>query len=210
VFHTVEVRWFRRGDLPRTVLSWFNHCPGKASRLEERTDAYLLTHVDNLGIKIREGRLEIKFRTHWVGKREFLPKLTGMVEHWAKVGFGEEMVSLRAKSMEQPGTSWLDVRKARLVRHYTQADSGDIVPIATDAVSNSPSQLEADGGCSLEITEIEVPQGKWWSLGLEAFGSEERREELLTVVTKHLGSLYDSPLLEFQTSYGYPYWLANL
>jgi len=210
LFHTAEVRWFKRGNLPATVLSWFNHCPGGASRLEQRTDTYLLTHVDNLGIKIREGRLEIKFRTHGVGNRPFLPKLTGMIEHWAKVGFAEETVSLKARTMELPGTTWLDVKKTRLVRHYTKADSGDIVPLASDAVSYSPAQLEAEGGCSLEITEIEVPQGKWWSLGLEAFGSDRNREELLVAITKFLGSLNDSPPLEFQASYGYPYWLANL
>lgn len=210
VFHTAEVRWFGKEDLPATVLSWFHQCPGKALRLEQRIDSYLLTQVDNVGIKIRGDRLEIKFRTRSVGQRQFHRNLAGVIEHWTKVGFDNDMGSISARTLENPVTQWLDVRKARLVRHYILSQSGDIAPLNTNAKSYSPMQLEVQDGCSVEITEIQVPQGKWWSLGFEAFGSDQRREELLIGAINILGRTFSSPPLAFQDSFGYPSWLADL
>lgn len=210
MFHTAEVRWFRRGKLPATVQSWFSNCPGKTPSWEQRTDTYLMTHVDYVGMKIREGRLEVKFRTRRVRKREFLPKLTGTVENWTKVGFGDESNSLAATNAQPPGTRWLEVKKARLIRHYTQTDSGKIISLDAGAMSFSPTQLEVDDGCSLEITEIEILGGSWWSVGFEAFGVQESREVLLEAAVEYLGKMYDSPALQLQDSHGYPSWLTTL
>lgn len=210
MFHTVEVRWFGNGDLPGTVRSWFNQCPGEASGLDQRTDTYLLTHVDNIGIKIREGRLEIKFRTRRLGEQPFHPNLAGMIEHWTKVSFDDEMGFRSAGALGNFDTQWLDVKKARQVRHYTQRQSGDIVPFNTNTESYSPTQLDIDVGCSLEITEIQVSKGKWWSLGVEAFGPDKGREEILIAATNFLGRTYYAPPLAFQDSFSYPSWLADL
>ncbi len=60
-----ELRWFYPGKLPENIQLWFQqNClidPLKSP--EEREDVYLYSPgCDYLGIKLRQGRLEVKWR----------------------------------------------------------------------------------------------------------------------------------------------------
>jgi len=60
----LEIRWFFEGPLPSTVESWF-HSQALEQFLipaQKLTDVYLRSRDYNLGLKLREGRFEIKWR----------------------------------------------------------------------------------------------------------------------------------------------------
>ncbi|NIV28827.1 MAG: hypothetical protein GWN58_04720, partial [Anaerolineae bacterium] len=65
MYPTLEARWFMRGSIPHEVREWFAR--GEPAPIHEppRMDHYLRLQRSNaLGIKLREGRLEIKQRLH--------------------------------------------------------------------------------------------------------------------------------------------------
>ena len=60
---TTEVRWFRRGSIPQSVRQWFSTLGRQPEFQPPRLDYYLrLLDGDALGIKIREGKVEVKQR----------------------------------------------------------------------------------------------------------------------------------------------------
>ncbi len=77
---TLELRWLFGGASPRDVRAWF----GAADAPEERVDHYLLLPAAHeLGIKLRDGRFEVKGR---VGPPEpvELGGASGVIEGFAK------------------------------------------------------------------------------------------------------------------------------
>ena len=88
MFPSVEARWFYDGTIPPRVLRWFREYQGSLEGPAHRVDYYLrLADGDSLGIKVREGRLEIKQRHRTYGMVEFHERATGLVEHWRKWSF---------------------------------------------------------------------------------------------------------------------------
>ena len=72
MLESIELRWFYRGHIPNRLCGLFSDS-NQQTKPELRTDYYLLIgNCDNLGIKLRNSRLEIK----WLKKREHfdLPK----------------------------------------------------------------------------------------------------------------------------------------
>lgn len=82
---TAELRWFNRGTLPSETSHWFD-CLGEAlAPPEERVDLYLyLPGCDYLGIKLRQGRLEIKWRQAELEIVRFGDRVEGKAEKWGK------------------------------------------------------------------------------------------------------------------------------
>lgn len=63
MYPTAEVRWFHRGKVPLDVMAWFLRLHGEPEEPGHRVDYYLrLSDADALGIKLRDGRIEIKTR----------------------------------------------------------------------------------------------------------------------------------------------------
>ena len=58
VTDTGELRWFAPGPIPPEVLTWFG-----GTAVEERCDTYRLDGRDDMGLKLRSGKLlELKVR----------------------------------------------------------------------------------------------------------------------------------------------------
>jgi hypothetical protein len=59
-----EVRWFLTGPVSSQARTWFDGLPGEnVKQSYPRQDIYLvIPNRDDLGLKVREGRLEIKTR----------------------------------------------------------------------------------------------------------------------------------------------------
>src|SRR5690349_6007429 len=89
MYYSAEVRWFHL-DPPdeKEITGWFNQYGKDFSGKWERADIYLL--MDNLvthGIKLREGKLEIKIRTHEWPSVVIARVHEGKINLWSKYGF---------------------------------------------------------------------------------------------------------------------------
>jgi hypothetical protein len=187
-------------------------------------DRYLrLPGLDGLGIKLREGRIEIKQRQRKYGvlhlpgdtplherppqrdaqDKELEPgnasagRAVGQVESWRKWSFG--LANRPLARLATPAASWIAVRKARSLRIYQIGENQRVVPLATGD--------DALQGCSMELTDVEVFGQAWWTLGLEAFGDESALQEGLLTVAGHVVASHLPVALDVQDSYGYPKWL---
>jgi hypothetical protein len=202
MFPTVEVRWFGRGPVPAEVQRWFARCPGAAAAQMPRVDTYLRATGDALGIKLREGRLEIKPRRGELGVVQLHPGVAARVERWVKWAFPLAADGGDALDAVRGSPAWVDVRKARALRAYTLAADGTVEAV--------PAGHLTPQACTLELTRVGAGEGVWWTLGFESFGDDARsRERFFRVVEQVLHSA-EPPRLRAADSCGYAAWLGRL
>jgi hypothetical protein len=201
MFPTVEVRWFNKGVVNPRVLNWFQKGKGKLEEQPARVDYYLrVTDGGSLGIKLREGRIEVKQRYHKHGVVRFHKRIAGLVEHWRKWSFELAERSNYPAGMAIPASSWVEVEKERIIRRYRITNQGNMEVVSARAY--------CDWGCDLELTSISVEGEQWWSLGFESFGDEIAIREGLILVVKKVLAAEEPPAFNAEDSYGYPKWLA--
>jgi hypothetical protein len=200
---SVEVRWFHAGSVSADVWSWFAGGAYPPLRQAPRIDRYLrLAKGKRLGIKLREGLLEVKQRTRTYGRVEFHPHAVGRVEAWRKWSFplaggGQTLDSL---GIQTP--AWIAVSKQRDLRIYRVGPG--------DRVSALPSGNWSMQGCALELCAVQAGGSLWWTLGFEAFGPKATLESNLRLVAVHVLGGRWVPKLAEDDSFGYPAWLAML
>lgn len=199
---TTEMRWFYRMTnsmcIPGSLWRWFENLPGTLDDEPERVDHYLLLQeASDLGIKVREGRLEVKYRLARPTRLRLAPQAEGRIEQWAKWAF------VAGSNESGPGLKldfpWQPVRKKRWLRCYR--------PDHQQSRTLSPER-EGQFGCDLELTQVRLEADCWWSLGLEAYGgSVESRHALLRHVAGQTLGSGRPPQLDLRASMGYPRWL---
>lgn len=200
---TVEVRWFFRGEIPPDVLSWFLKGLRQSAQTQARIDHYLIiADGEKLGLKLREGRIEVKQLQRRLGAMPFLERVAGIAEHWRKWSFALAGEAGVPSGLPVPALGWVGVSKERRLLRYRITGDQELVSI-------SPARYP-DQGCDLELTKVRVAGSEWWTLGLEAFGSEQNLQELLSVAAGQLLAATEPPSLTVQDSYGYPRWLQFL
>lgn len=196
---TEEIRWFFAGTIPLPVAAWFEACVSDMPAQLPRTDYYLrLAEGDSLGIKLREGRIEVKQREEAGTLIQLGERAAGRMESWRKWSF-----ELAGTEESVPGTpQWAGVWKARRWCLFVVEENGRIIPALPATI--------LEQGCACELTDVRLADSseQWWSLGFEAFGGTavERRERLLHVARQFLGR-EDAPPLAAEQSYSYPKWL---
>ncbi len=197
MYPTIEVRWFQQGQIPPEVWAWFGRIGPLPEEQPIRVDHYLhLPDKDSLGIKLREGRLEIKQRQRQVGVVRFHERVAGLVEQWRKWSFP---LAHNEPTVPGPDDAWIAVEKRRRLRRYQLIDGKHVetVAVATDAAQ----------GCELELSRIKAADQQWWSLCFEAFGDEAALQENLRQVVSHVLAAREPPVLKANASCGYPVWL---
>ncbi len=201
---TVEIRWFFRGIIPGGVQAWFNQIDANFTQptiQPARTDVYLLEPGNSsLGIKLREGRIELKQRLREYGPFEFNQGMRGNVEGWRKWSFSISLGQSHHQAIGEYGNSWMDVKKERALFCF-QVMGGEITSTQIPEFSR--------GGCNLELTQIHVARKPWWSVGLEAFGDEESNLDRLVIVAKNIFAKTPTHNFSSQSSFGYPQWLNS-
>lgn len=195
---TYEVRWFNSGNIPENIESWFKHsCLLSPTKLaEKRKDVYLYTPgCDYLGIKLRQGGLEIKWRYPQKNTLHFGSLVEGNIEKWKKWRCSDS--SQESFSLQQIGDNpvWVKVGKVRYSQLY------QVIKKKPQAVS---SDMDVDNGCSFELTNVEVNGNKWWTIGLEAFGEDSNLKDNLQATADFIFGSYDIFPLQADDSYGYP------
>ena len=202
MFPTVEVRWFYRGQVPLEVEAWFQQSAGRVERHPCREDHYLrLTDTPGLGIKLREGRIEVKQRVRKHSVVHFHERVTGIMEHWRKWSFQLAEARRALLSIAVPTTSWIPVRKERMLRTYRLTVEEFVVPVST------PEPFRQ--GCEMELTGVHVAEQDWWTLAFEAFGEESVLQEQLELVARHVFAAHKPPSFNASHSRGYADWLGR-
>ena len=194
-FHTLEVRWFFSGSIPLDFNRWFTNL-GELRAVDARVDHYLLGTGPLLGIKVREGSLEIKQRQQEHGHQVFAPSLSGMVESWNKwrVAIGADEIAAI-----QRDRGWLAVEKNRQQYAFTLPESGRILV-------RDPMDYPVNGG-GLELTQISLGRQPWWTFGAEVFGEPHQLSDILEQVIDYVIERDLVRHLDAASSRSYPAWL---
>ena len=206
---TTEVRWFFPGSPPAEMWEWFRR--GNLSvQQPDRTDAYLaIPGCRTAGIKLREGRFEVKMRTEEPVPVDYPGAVSGYVDSWVKWSryTGE---SRRADGFPiGEGEEWVEVRKRRTVRGFSlDGTGGEGDPREVDGRGARPEQ-----GCGLELTEVGVlgpRESTWWTLGLEGFDDEGDPAGCLDRVARYFFAASPPPVtVGLDASCSYAAWLAS-
>jgi len=204
MFPTVEVRWFYHGPIPREVLAWLQKAAPEPDQPPCRVDHYLrLGDIDSLGIKLREGRIEIKQRHGQQRIVRFHEQVAGMAERWHKWSLALAEPEHSLPGILMPASSWIAVEKERRLCKYEVVGPGQIVPVS--------AQEFPEQGCTVELTNIRAGEAAWWSLGLEAYGHEASLRDHLLLTAERFFARHGVPRpLGPGASYGYPRWLVLL
>jgi hypothetical protein len=200
---TYELRWFYPGTIPEDILLWFERdCLTKAVQpLEEREDLYLyLPECDYLGVKLRQGRLEVKWRKAEFGATSFGEFVEGKVEKWGKWLCCDSTEESFQRNQTVEKGAWVNIQKVRYSQLFQVIPGLSPQPIAGNE--------EGENGCQVELTELTFGDNHWWSLAFEAFGEDSNLMDNLERTGDRIFKSYKGPKLLVTNSYGYPRLLA--
>lgn len=207
-----EARWFDK-DMKgyAKATEWFDSIGGDFS-VEKRIDQYIcMPNSVEVGIKIRgvkernesPPRMELKWRRRCHDFHLFDCKVTGVAEEWIKWSWTAEEISSSDPavgfSSKVPKGLMLEFEKERRVRRYRFDNDGSIAPVKI-------VPIEDNNGVLSEVTRISFGAQKWWSLGIEVFGSRINLPQFKNASKQILG---DWPIkLQKRQSIGYPQWMG--
>jgi hypothetical protein len=201
---TYELRWFYPGTIPQEVELWFeqNCLIEPLQPPEEREDLYLYSPTSEfLGIKLRQGRLEVKWRKAELGVVRFGEFVEGKTEKWGKWLCCSPTEETFQPNLVLDNPSWVSVQKIRYSQLYQVFPEFPPQPV----VSKNEG---IDNGCTVELTHLIVQENACWSLAFEAFGEDARLMENLQTTASWVFKTYCGLKLLALNSYAYPGWLA--
>jgi hypothetical protein len=222
-YTSAELRWFLYNppDQWDEILKWFrlqgrlllrpenSYDPNSVTepfvkREAKRSDKYLLLpDCDAVGVKQRQGNLEIKALVSGPRPFSFSARgINGRIDQWIKWSLASKLHKELEVEMDQAGP-WSNVVKDRYLQKYS-FDSGRMVAVSPDH--------RPDTGCNIELTKISVKPDVWdWlTFGFEAYGPSNRSIAMLDEAVEHFFAAHGpSPVrLEGRDSLNYPNWLA--
>ncbi len=214
-FATIETRWFFDGDSAchPVLRRWFETCrpfpraadiqaPEWKGRAGGEPDVYLLMPgCAAVGVKWREGTLQIKGRVEDLGARRFGNRHEGRVQRWIKWTCEEVPAAYRSlfAAGGEGGRETAAVHKTRALRMIS-LDAGAPEEVAPGVVLQR--------GVGFEMTDLERDGKRYCSIAFEAFPDDPAMaSEFDTVVAGFLGELADA--LDIDASMSYPDWLCS-
>ena len=200
MLRTVEVRWFFTGDIPISVQDWFTAAAPSAAGEAPRDDYYLNIEDQNgLGIKIREGRLEVKERQFSLGICRFHKAIIGRMDSWAKWGINLK-ISI-SKPANQVADIWVPVTKERQMNSYILTEG--------NWRSRGGKLGIKEEGCEIELSKINISSRIWWTFAFEAPGIPDQGRKLLLSASEQFFAKHDPPPFFLEDSYSYPRWIGR-
>lgn len=218
-FASHEVRWFFEGGASQheTLKRWFEAVapiprnpdvgpPSWKSRLDDQPDVYLIVPgSDNMGIKWREGELQIKGCISSLGTQVFCGRHQGAIERWVKWSYASIPFAYQSLffSEKEDGLVTVPVRKTRALRK-----------VRIDTLTGQPQEVGSetivDRGIGFEFTDLEVGGKAYCSLAFEAYPDDSAIDAAFTrVVEAFLDGLVETDLTSVQ-SHSYPSWLDSI
>lgn len=216
-FTSVEVRWFFAGGKAANagLARWFEDThpvsrepgterPRWQSRSDGKPDVYLLLPgVRDMGIKLREGLLQLKGRVADLGPAAFGGRHTGNVDCWCKWSYAEVLPPFETVfGQAAAGHATIPVAKTRALRLFALTGAGD--------VRETRPACAIDRGVMAELAELTVAGSVFVSLAFEAFPDDaEMRAVFADVVGRCLADC-DDGRLDASRSESYPRLLDRL
>ena len=178
MYYSFEVRWFARSK--EILYPLFLELPGEAFLESIREDHYLATGVDYLNVKLREGKVEIKWRiSHAMPLRINEIKIGGQ-EEWVKTSFGDQdPIQSNLSNLPVSEYTWISVHKERQQKKYAILPKNSICPVEGE-------EGQIGQGCFVEFTTLQISNKPYYTFSLEAFGNDESTESSLNQVCDYL------------------------
>lgn len=203
MYLTAEIRWFTQGTIPPEVLAWSFDATSLNEPAEYRIDSYLyLPGIDSLGIKVRQGRLEVKQRMGASQEVQFHELVAGRLERWRKWSFPLLNVDSTLEESLYPAGGFIPVSKTRRLFRFAVENKLESRPMTSGEKSVS--------GCEGELTSLEAFGEQWWTIALESFGEEVVLAHNLARVAESIFKRGEPPRLTIADSFSYPRWLSIL
>ena len=201
MLESVEIRWFLQGRMPDNLYSIFDDSDIQ-SKWEIRSDYYLLIEDSgNIGIKLRNSRLELK----WLKKSNnfTLPQLNvdGKIEYWVRWEWDDtksfnDILQFIHLNKDNP---WIKVDKSRFQKKF-KIHGDSLVDVSSESIHFD---------YAIEITQLKIYEQSWWSIGFDSF-LKDGHEYFFTQLIKRYVDREISPLLKPDLSYGYPKWISKI
>ncbi|MGK7391172.1 MAG: hypothetical protein ACNS60_12525 [Candidatus Cyclobacteriaceae bacterium M2_1C_046] len=174
---TWEIRWFGEGAVPLKLQQWSEEIGFIMQPV--RSDLYLIhSGGKNIGIKWREGNLQIKE----------LVKKTGSYEQYQKWSF--DLSDNRMDDKLDKYEKWQSVTKKREMAKWRIKNS-EFTRVEIDEVIT--------GSCEVELSALVLSGHLWWTVAYEATGEKENLEKTLNKFTP--------PLSKDVLCMGYAEWI---
>lgn len=211
-----EVRWFF-AEQQRAIVDWFarKNLKFREDKKFSRTDFYLQSQDQNgLGIKLREGNIEIKELLNSNNHSDFIT--FGNVESWCKWSFNvAQEDNLAHEIITEKKNNWIEVKKDRLGFKYSFDNNSKIeeIPIEDKSISEA---------CQIEYTRLEITNVEYFTFNLESFSKTGKQKENLQKAAElafHALNTFDMaearalpprPSLSLENSMSYPDFLKSL
>lgn len=218
-FATIEVRWFFEGGVKMhpALERWLMHSssvprdgdvapPAWQGRLDGQPDFYLVVPgSEDMGIKWREGALQIKGRVSTFGTQLFCGRHQGRPEGWVKWSYSDLPPAYRQlfNPQENSELRTIPVAKTRALRK-----------VRIHTLSGTPQEVAAstafERGVGIELTDLNAGGKNWCSLAFEAFPDDRAMYACFNeVVDSFLNALTGVELTAVQ-SLSYPAWLQRI
>ena len=214
-----EVRWFFEGKAHQheSLKRWFEttapiqKSPGVGplvwkGRLEDQPDVYLLVPgSDDMGIKWREGELQIKGRVASLGSQVFCGRHQGNVERWIKWSYANLPASYQRLFVAEQETELMtvSVRKTRALRKVR-------LNTLTGQAEEVDAEVFIDRGLGLELTELEIAGKAYCSLAFEAFPNDSAMDAAFTEAVEAFVDGLTAFDLTAASSQSYPAFLDGI
>lgn len=215
-FASCEVRWFLDGESAEhlDIRQWFIECapfpketvvrpPEWRGRLGGKPDVYLLLpERSDMGIKWREGTLQIKGLVDELGPRTFANRHEGRVDCWIKWTYEALPRAYQAPFSSHAGGDLITVpvHKTRALRMFRLDGQSD--------PTEAPIGEVLERGLGFEITDLEVDDKRYCSVAFEAFPDDASMPEQFACVVGRILESLGTISLRIEESMSYPAWLS--
>jgi hypothetical protein len=198
---TNEVRWFYAGGVPGMITDWHQSLAGLFREHEPRTDHYLfLPGNTGLGIKWREGRIELKKKIADLGMVK-IHSAIGKAEQWKKWSFEIEQDDQTFSSLTSEPENWVAVSKKRFLQLFTFNRNDEFIPHS--------GTFGEDETVMVELSEVKLNEKHWWTLGVEFTVQKNEAKADSTILMKRLLADFPDLKQDASASFGYPKWLTD-
>lgn len=193
MYQTKEIRWFFKTENTQ-IQSWFENHELNSPSIRE--DLYLQLNDENIGVKLREGTIEVKHRTRARSKGSLNTDVWGCFEKWSKWSFeAKNNDPLLLQINQGIYKRWISVEKERLALQLTEMNGRMKLFSLSQAL---------DYGCQIEYTKLKIMGEKWYTFGLEWFGSTH-----VELQTSLISQILGSTKLAIKDSISYPAFLSE-
>jgi hypothetical protein len=199
-FQTIEVRWFYRGEVPVQISDWFEIMGKRLEQIDRRSDIYLQSSSPDVGVKLRQGNLEVKYRQAEIGRFE-IEGLDSRVELWSKWICADDGEHLTPTQLADK-SGWLKVDKIR-DRRLFRVEFGDRIELIQVITPTA-------GIASIELTQLQVLGQNWWTLACEYFGNDLEIDRQFLPLVSNLLTGSGLANIAPHISCGYPQWSIEI